>query len=159
MMKKGKKLSQLKKISPLLFVFYMIAVAYVMFFAESLGRTYTGSAYRYNLIPFQEIRRFYGMLQGDKWLRAMLNLAGNVVCFIPFGSFLPFLVDKCKRVTVTVLYTLIFSFLIEITQLLFQVGSFDIDDLILNTAGGLAGYMLYAFFRRIYIRWELRNEK
>ena len=35
------------------------------------------------------------------------------------------------------------SLLAEILQLLLKVGSFDVDDLFLNTIGGLTGYLVY----------------
>ena len=41
------------------------------------------------------------------------------------------------------------SLCIEILQLPFAVRASDIDDLILNTAGVMAGYGIYALFRHI----------
>ena len=43
----------------------------------------------------------------------------------------------------TVLFSCEFSLLVELTQLIARTGSFDVDDLILNTFGGLIGYILY----------------
>ena len=43
---------------------------------------------------------------------------------------------------------------IEITQLLTRVGSFDVDDLILNTAGGIAGYLLFYIMNKIRSKWD-----
>ena len=37
----------------------------------------------------------------------------------------------------------VFSFLIEFTQLLFHLGTFQISDLFFNTIGGLAGGIIY----------------
>ena len=34
------------------------------------------------------------------------------------------------------------SLTVEILQLVFRVGTFDVDDLILNTLGGIIGYLL-----------------
>ena len=34
------------------------------------------------------------------------------------------------------------SLLVEILQIVLRVGSFDVDDLILNTLGGIIGYLL-----------------
>ena len=41
------------------------------------------------------------------------------------------------------------SFLFEVTQLITGVGIFDVDDLLLNTTGGIIGYILYAGARRL----------
>ena len=43
---------------------------------------------------------------------------------------------------------LFISFLIECTQLLFRVGSFDVDDMILNTFGVCLGYITYVTVQR-----------
>jgi glycopeptide antibiotics resistance protein len=32
---------------------------------------------------------------------------------------------------------------VEVTQLVTRVGSFDVDDLLLNTIGGILGYLIY----------------
>lgn len=46
----------------------------------------------------------------------------------------------------------LFSLCIELTQLICKVGSFDVDDLFLNTVGGALGFLLiylWCFIRRI----------
>lgn len=44
-------------------------------------------------------------------------------------------------VSVTLL-TMVFSMLIETAQLVLKVGAFDVDDIFLNTVGGLLGYIV-----------------
>ncbi len=158
-MRQEGKLKRLKFISRLLFILYMFLVVYMMFFSEMLGRKYISTGYRYNLTMFKEISRFYSMLQGEKWAQALFNLAGNVLCFVPFGLFLPFIIDKCKHFTLVLFLTFTFSFAIETTQLFYKVGSFDVDDIILNTLGGIIGYIGYYLSRKIYIYWEIHHEK
>ena len=46
-----------------------------------------------------------------------------------------------KYVSVTLL-TMVFSMLIETAQLVLKVGAFDVDDIFLNTVGGLLGYIV-----------------
>ena len=41
------------------------------------------------------------------------------------------------------------SLFIESVQLLTRVGSFDVDDLILNTLGGILGYVLFYILNKI----------
>ena len=49
-----------------------------------------------------------------------------------------------------------FSLLIECIQLVSKVGSFDVDDMILNTLGGSLGYLCFWVARK----WKKRrNEK
>ena len=130
-------------ISFLVFVAYMLGVIYFMFFSETLGRVDKTSGYRYNLTPFVEIKRFYYVLKYHFSFAAILNLAGNVVAFIPFGIILPMLRKKKTGVLQIAIMTFIFSLIIESLQLYYKDGVFDIDDMILNTAGGIIGYVIY----------------
>lgn len=130
-------------ISIIIFVIYIIALCYFLFFAESMGRTTRGDEYHYNLQPLFEIKRIWrsSHILGMKYV--ILNFAGNVIAFIPFGYLLPKMVKKKPRLFHTVLFSFEFSLLVELTQLISRTGSFDVDDLILNTFGGLIGYILY----------------
>ena len=40
-------------------IIYLMVLAYVCFWSEGYGRTDVQNTYRYNLIPFKEIMRFY----------------------------------------------------------------------------------------------------
>ena len=114
-----------------LLILYIAVLIYVCFFSEDYGRDVITSYYRYNLIPFKEIRRFY-IYRDVVGIRAFLaNLFGNVLGM-----------------------TFLLSLMIEITQLLTRVGSFDVDDLILNTAGGIAGYLLFYIMNKIRSKWD-----
>lgn len=130
-------------ISITIFVIYIIALCYFLFFAESMGRTTRGDEYHYNLQPLFEIKRIWRgrHILGMKYV--ILNFAGNVIAFIPFGYLLPKIVKKKLGLFYTVLFSFEFSLLVELTQLISRTGSFDVDDLILNTLGGLIGYILY----------------
>ena len=131
------------RISRLLFVAYVLYVVYFMFFAEGFGRSAGNSGYRYNLDVFSEIKRFSRMLKSGYNVKAVLNLFGNIIAFVPFGIFIPALSGNRIKFVNTVILTFIFSMVIETVQLYYQLGVFDVDDLILNTCGGLIGYLIY----------------
>lgn len=125
-----------------LFVGYLLLLFYFLFFAESMHRTKSRGGYRYNLTPFREIRRFleYRRVLGAK--AVFLNLFGNVLAFLPFGFCWPLLHKNRPNWFATTVTALAFSFLVETVQLVFKLGSFDVDDILLNTVGGLLGYLL-----------------
>lgn len=54
-----------------------------------------------------------------------------------------------KNIAYVTLYSFELSLLAETMQLVFKIGSFDIDDLMLNTLGGLCGCIIYHIMRRI----------
>ena len=123
-----------------LFFVYLILLCYFLFFAEIMGRTYTGRNYHYNLIPLKEIKRFLMYRQALGTKSVLFNLLGNIIAFIPYGMLVPLLSHKCRNFFRVVLYSFDFSLLVELVQLVSKVGSFDVDDLILNTIGGAIGF-------------------
>jgi glycopeptide antibiotics resistance protein len=93
-----------------------------------------------NFVPFKTI--FFYLYIADVNLNIRIeNLAGNVVGFIPFGFILPLLMKKFQRLSAVILASFCLSLTFEMLQLLFEFGSFDVDDLILNTLGGMLGYI------------------
>jgi len=139
-------------LAAVLFITYLAGLMYIMFFAETLGRTGEEREYSYNLQLFREIRRFihYRHVLGMK--AVFWNLGGNVLCFMPFGFFVPWLWKHLDRWYLAGLLSLYLSLVIEVTQLLLRVGSFDVDDLLLNTVGGVLGYLCHWSWRRFCIR-------
>lgn len=140
-------------VSGIAFGVYILLLIYFMFFADSLGRTVLYSEYQYNLVPLKEISRFitYSKKLGMGVVAA--NLLGNVIAFIPFGLFLPVLTKHRFGIVGMTVLSIELSMLIEILQLVSKVGSFDIDDIILNTLGGIIGYLLF----RAIVVWRRKN--
>lgn len=142
----------------LAFLVYVLLLVYFLFFSEGYGRGVDPeSVYRYNLTPFEEIRRFwkYRDVVGD--LAFLENIFGNVVGFIPFGFILPVIVPKMNQGFLIVLSGFLLSLGVETIQLFTRVGCFDVDDLILNTIGALAGYILFTICN--HIRREYYGKK
>lgn len=127
----------------LLFAVYVAMLCYFLFFAESMGRTFSERTYHYNLEPFKEIKRFWMYREALGSWSVGLNLVGNVAAFLPFGALLPVLFTRCRKFMPTVLLSFEFSLFVELIQLFWKVGSFDVDDIFLNTLGGVLGYLLY----------------
>ncbi len=139
----AKKMSGHRKIGWVIFVIYLAFLVYFMFFADSLGRDITQEGYAYNLTLFKEIRRFYIYREQVGMKAFILNDIGNVVAFMPFGFFFPVIMGLRERPIVTVPVCFAFSLCLEVIQLLTRVGSFDVDDILLNTLGGILGLLIY----------------
>lgn len=137
-----------QKICWILFFSYLLMLTYFMFFSDGFGRSeYT--EYHYNLTLFKEIRRFYTYRELVGTKAFLLNIVGNVVCFMPFGFILPIISRLGERWFHTLLLSFLLTLSIETTQLVFQVGSFDVDDMFLNTVGGAAGYVFVTMLKWI----------
>ena len=131
----------------LLFILYVLLLVYFLFFSEEYGRvTAEERVYRYNLVPFVEIRRFWIYRKQLGMFALITNLFGNVIGFIPYGFILPVIASGFSL-----------SLLVETVQLIAKVGCFDVDDLILNTLGAAIGYMLFVVCN--YLRRKRYGEK
>ncbi len=143
-----------------LLVLYLVLLTYFLFFAEAMGRNPEVHVdYSYNLVPFKEIRRFivYRDILGHR--AVMLNIVGNVVAFMPFGFILPEVWDQLNRWYTITLLGFVFSLCIEVAQLLAHVGSFDVDDLMLNTVGALIGYFAFVFAKGVWDSYRGEDRK
>ena len=125
-----------------LFAVYLAILVYFLFFAEGFRETMTG-AYRYNFVPFREISRYIQYRKTIGYNRVFINLVGNVIAFMPLGFFVPHLSKRRLSLPAVTLIGLEFSILVEVIQLFTKVGCCDIDDVILNTIGGMLGYVCF----------------
>ena len=113
------------------------------------------------LIPFQFIADFinhtvFRITDFNTYLPALrqsvfIQVFFNIMLTVPFGIYLAYYLKKDLKKTV--LFTFLLSLFFEITQLTALYGLyprpyrlFDVDDLILNTLGGLIGYVIYKKF-------------
>lgn len=139
---------QLRLLGKIGFYIYVVLIFYFVLLSERYGR-FSHEEYRYNLVLFQEIRRFITYHQYFTFEELATNLFGNVFAFSPFGMLLPFVRKKRTKLFDVLKGTFCFSLAIESMQLIFKVGVFDVDDLLMNTIGGIIGYFCYLIVRRI----------
>lgn len=155
MSKKSREL--LHVLSWIAFIIYLILMVYFLFFCEQLGRT-PSDRYHYNLKPFTEIKRYVNHIEEIGYFGVALNLFGNVVCFMPLGFVLPILSRRKWGVIRITVVSCLSSFVVEAVQLVTKLGSCDVDDIIMNTLGGLSGYILFAICSKIY-RTTIRKRR
>mgnify|MGYP003300688646 CR=1 FL=1 len=119
-------------------------ILYVMFLFEIV----TIQDHNYglsNFIPFKEIFRY--KIGSRLFIK---NIIGNILLFLPYGYFAADYL-KSKKLSLICFLTMIVSFTIELVQL--NIGrTFDIDDIILNTIGGMLGYFLYRLLENIKVK-------
>ena len=136
---------KIKGTGRILFFIYLVLLIFLLFFSERYGRGGT-QEYRYNVVLFAEIKRFFKYRSLISTESFLLNMFGNVIGFMPFGFFLPMLMRKHSFFRILCL-SFELTLAVEVTQLLFKVGIFDVDDLLLNTIGGVLGYICYRILR------------
>lgn len=94
---------------------------------------------RVNLIPFYTVNEI-SVKSG--FHTVFINNIGNIVALMPMGVFLPLLFFRQRRIKMFVLTTTLAVILIESTQMLFLMGAWDIDDLILNVTGAVIMFLV-----------------
>lgn len=136
----------IKIILNVIFIAYIAILTYFLFFSERYGRDTGLSNYRYNLTLFKELSRFITYRKQLGLESFIVNIFGNILAFTPFGILLPVVSPDNRKFINVGLLTLQFSFTIELLQLIFKVGIFDVDDLFMNTLGGILGYLIFKGF-------------
>src|SRR5271163_1804416 len=125
-----------------LVVFKAIPVIRIGHLRLRFAGTHTGPG---NFVPFKSI---IPLLSGrGNQLIAMVNLFGNIIPFMPIGLLAPFIVRSFswrKALVLGVATGLSF----EVMEVVFRVGIFDVDDIIMNAFGVMLGYAVFVMFKR-----------
>lgn len=103
--------------------------------------THAGGTGGVNLTPGQEIRRALDTGAREPWM----NLVGNVILFIPFGTVVALLTRTGAFLRVLTGTVLGFALSVSIETVQYLLGRVaDVDDVILNTAGAFLGALAAA---------------
>lgn len=92
-----------------------------------------------HLQPFSTIGNY--LMSWSNWFHR-LNIIANTVAFFPIGILIGFVLKGKSGVIVALLIGGMYSLGLEMIQYTYAIGSFDVDDIILNTLGAIIGYLL-----------------
>ncbi|MGW1543848.1 VanZ family protein [Streptomyces sp. NPDC002309] len=93
-----------------------------------------------NLRPGDSLRAY---LDQPQLRDAAKQVGGNLLLGVPFGVLVPVVAPRARGVVRVLLLTAVVMLAVELAQGAMITGrAFDIDDVILNTTGALAGYLL-----------------
>lgn len=93
-----------------------------------------------NFIPFKGIFSI-----SNRWEITLLIY--NILAFIPLGCYIGCLFRRTSFLK-ALIGGIILSLLFEVIQLVTILGSFDVDDIILNTLGTLIGFILISAIKK-----------
>jgi len=130
-----------------LFIIYCSLLAVILFLrnGRDLSVGFSDLDTRLNLVPFKTIRNYMKALEIGNVSETVVrnNLIGNFLLFLPMGYFLP-IITKARNFLLIEIKVLILIVLVEVIQLITGLGSFDIDDIILNLTGSIIGYVIFS---------------
>ena len=138
-----------KLIVSLIFISYLLVLGYHLFLSDSLGKREIAESYRYNFTLLKEILRYVGNIDVIGLKLVVINIAGNIMAFVPFGIFVGYFLNNSKYTFIkTILLGLIFTVAIEGIQLITRVGICDVDDILLNFIGIVTGGICSKIFNK-----------
>ena len=143
------------RIGKITFILY-IALMLWLLFGQRVSNDVQGGYWdelsqNINLVPFRTIGGYMDRLYNSAGRlnhQAVINLGGNVIMFIPLGFLLPFVSDRAKKLKNCFVMTFVVILSVELLQFATLLGSFDIDDLLLNMIGIFMGWMAYIKIHR-----------
>lgn len=159
-----KKINFFKLFTSIMFIFYLFLLIKVIVLKGNnpfeLSHTNINLSLQeklslVNFVPFKTILEFLKVEHGTKI--SLVNLLGNIIPFIPLGLFIALLFKKCRKYNRIFFISLIISLLIEISQLIFRLGSCDIDDIILNVFSSMFGLYIYLFVEKHILIKKINN--
>ena len=145
----NKKIKKLHNLSYIIFFLYCSLMLWEVFIGPY--RSYSGLR-RYNLYPFKTIVDFALNTSHYTVEAIFINLAANIITFIPLGFFIPLLFKNFRKFKSMILLSITIILIIELNQFTLNVGVLDIDDVILNTLGCILGFITYNSVKRICLQ-------
>jgi glycopeptide antibiotics resistance protein len=126
-------------------VLYVSFVGVGTFFPERIDGSHTGASH--NFVPFTTIGTYLLNIHNYNFDTWFYNTFGTMLLFMPIGILISFLFPKLKS-ALSISVILMFSLAIETIQYVTQFGVFDVDDIILNTLGGLLGVLVFSLVKK-----------
>lgn len=131
------------------FLFYLLALVYLLFLvSRGIFWSYLSSIeyikYSSNIVPFKTINTYImAMFDGSMNINIPIkNLFGNLIMFLPIGIYLPYYTSKLSTLYTFIISMMFLLFFNIVTPIVRRLGSFDIDDFILNMFGALMGFCI-----------------
>ncbi len=139
-----------------LFFLYLVFLAALTVVPLPMSRYTVRGADALNLVPVLNSLKCFSpsLARRNVLLFCSKNMAGNIFLFLPLGIFLPAVSAKFNSLGKVLLVAFALSAGIEAVQFLSRlIGTFrtvDVDDVLLNTLGAAAGFLLFKAGRRVF---------
>lgn len=161
---KGVRINILHEIGIVFFTLYLVGLASqtiipkIEFSGNGVGIVGdVGINYsRINIIPFNKLTEVWKTVAVEGYVNYLLiEVIGNIALFMVIGFILPLLWLRFEDLRKTLITCISISVFIEILQLILPRAT-DIDDVLMNTFGGLIGYCIYYIFKKMSMELTLK---
>lgn len=131
-----------KKVTAAMFIFYLIALTWIILFKMEFSLDALGYSRNVNMVPFGNPVIVNGQVDYHEIIQ-------NALAFIPFGLLICVLMEK-RNFVIKILPILLTSLTFEVLQFVLAVGASDVTDLIMNTLGGAFGIGIALLISRVF---------
>lgn len=138
---------KIRKILKIAFVLYIIAVISLTFIVRETMVLRMPNSRGVIFEPFREVQ---AMIERPNHLFWFLQIFLNILFFVPLGFLLPFIHKRFNTLATVTVTGFLLSYGIETMQFITSRGVTEIDDIINNTLGTVAGYMVYTVFAAVF---------
>lgn len=135
-----------KNILNIAFIIYISFLLIIVFFKFDYVGGYNGT---YNITPLRTLRLYIENRHAFSRSVFYLNLLGNIAIFVPLGIFIKLYRPKLGYFP-ALLIVVLGSMLIEAVQYITKFGILDIDDVILNSIGGIIGLAMLKYISGMF---------
>lgn len=131
------------------FLIYFASAFVILFVYTGEVRVEQGQRYSPNLVPMKETYKgIAGIFRHKKYRwhyfsRSLRQYGGNILLFVPLGYFFALNWPFLRKYYLVAFSSALASLLVEFNQWLWALGLPDIDDVILNTLGGVTGFWVF----------------
>lgn len=96
-----------------------------------------------------QLKPLSGIINFSHINREIVRDVLNLLLFVPVGMILYHRLKGRHAAFRAMIMSFLFSLVIEVVQLVFQLGLFDVDDLIFNTLGGFLGFLSIGLWMKL----------
>ena len=123
----------------------VISLVLILFF------TMYGRSGKMDTVP--DLLPLINFVESDIKLESWRSMYLNIMLFMPLGLSLPFVLSERVKhnILITVLSGAVLSVIVELVQLIFAIGKFEFNDMIMNTLGtalGTLSFVLVSLIQR-----------
>lgn len=135
---------------PLLYYIYLLACVLLFKYVPVTEVFQTNRQYipGTNTMPLHTINHYLMGNYRVSSYSAYINIFGNILIFIPLGIYLS-MWQKKATILLILVQSIFISSLIEGTQYVLRLGSYNIDDIMLNALGGMLGAIIYTLLHKV----------
>ena len=124
---------------------FLLSLNCAFIFVMTLFGRARGESRSFRLRPFES----YGIafMQGN--VEILLQIVVNIAMYVTLSILLLCCFQWDKRYQYVVLVAFVSSLAVELLQVIFKIGMFEVDDIINNVLGTLIGIVIYLFSRKV----------